>query len=380
MSEEREKPSVFGVICVSLLVFMCLFGYVGYQAITSSIAPLGDGTNEKVVQVAQGATTEQVFQQLEKDDLITSTFISKIYMKLFGSNTIYAGEYRLNDGMSLEEIIAYISNPDNGQLESNTLTVGEGDWAKTIASKIETMYPDYKAEDTLALWNSSDYINELAQDYKFLDTKALSNKQLKVKLEGYLYPETYYLSKQATLDEITRTFLDQFNKDVYAPLKDEFDKNGFTVEQTVTLASIVQFEAGSVKDMKMVSRVFQNRLEAGMKLESSATICYGLYDEFDSLNSCESQPTIKSPYNTYLNTGLTPGPILNPGRDAIEAVLEPAQEFSNPGDSSTDKDAGEYYFFASDIYQKSDYPGATYYNKTLEEHEKTCNELGLFGE
>lgn len=362
------------------LLLIGIIGYVGYTGIKASIAPMGTGSNEKVVQVTQGSTTEEVFQMLEKENLITSTFISKIYMKIFGSNTIYAGEYKLNDGMGLGEVIAYISNPDNGQLESNTLTIGEGEWAKSIASKIEGLYPDYKAEDTLKLWNSDKYIKELSIDYDFIKPENLKDKNLKVKLEGYLFPQTYFLSKTATLDEITRVFLDQFKKDVYAPLKEDFENSEYTIEEVVTLASIVQFEAGSIKDMNMIARVFENRLKADMKLESSATICYGLYDKFDSINSCESNPTLKSPYNTYLHKGLTPGPILNPSKEAIQAVLEPATEFRNPGAEKADKDAEAYYFFAADIYQKSDYPGAVYYTKTFEEHEAKCNELGLFGE
>lgn len=379
--EEYESGSSGGGVFLIIIALVLLLGIVGWRIYQESIQPIGTGKNEKLIQVVQGETSEGVFTKLEKENLIASASISKIYMRLFGSDTIYAGQYRLNDGMSLNEIIKYISNAENGQIETNTLTVGGGDWAKTIAGKIEAIYPDYKAEDTINLWNSKEYIEELSVDYSFIKPEELASKDIKVKLEGYLYPETYFINKDATLDEITRTMLDQFKKVVYNPFKEEFENNanGYTINEIVTMASIVQFEAGAVKDMKMIARVFENRQQAKMKLESSATVCYGLYDKFDSIMSCESNPTLDSPYNTYLHEGLPPGPIMNPSKEAVQAVLEPAEEFENHGQSKPDKDAGSYYFFAADIYHKSEYPGAVYYTKTLEEHEAKCNELGLFG-
>lgn len=377
MSEQKTRLTA-GRVFFIILLFMTLAGGSGYLAVKDAVAPMGDGKNEQVIQVVEGSTAEQVFDELANKDLISYTFLAKIYMKLFGSGMIYAGEYRLNDGMSLKQIVEHISNSENGQLENYTLTVLEGDWAKTIASKIEKLYPDFKAEDTLKKWNDDEYIKELAETYAFIKPENLKNKDLKVKLEGYLYPQTYFVPKNATVDDITRKLLDQFNKEVYRPLKLEFEESEFSIEEIVSLASIIQFEAGAIKDMPMISRVFLNRLEKGMKLESSATVCYALYDKFEGITQCEANPKVKSPYNTYLHEGIPIGPILNPSKDAIQAVLEPATECKNPGEEKPDKNVKDYFFFAADIYKNSNFPGAVYYTKTFEEHNQLCSELGLF--
>ena len=123
--------------------------------------------------------------------------------------------------------------------------------------------------------------------------------------------------------------------------------------------TFVQFESGTKQDMATIAGVFYNRLNQDMRLESSVTVCYALYDQFDDPQDCETQTDVDSPYNTYLNNGLPVGPILNPGGDALLAVLEP--------------ESSEYLFFAADIHGD----GKVYYSKTYEEHQRICEELGL---
>ena len=183
-----------------------------------------------------------------------------------------------------------------------------------------------------------------------------------MKLEGYLFPITYFVSLDETLDDVTRMLLNEFNS-IYDSYEYEFEESKYTVEELLTLASIVQFEAGNVDDMKSIAGVFYNRLDKGMKLQSSVTVCYALYDEFDSPEDCETQTNIDSPYNTYKIDGLPIGPILNPGEEAILAVLEPEEN--------------DYLFFVADIHNVKSNPGKVYYAKTLEEHNKWIQELKL---
>ena len=188
----------------------------------------------------------------------------------------------------------------------------------------------------------------------------LNNSNYKVKLEGYLFPDTYYLGKEDSIDEITRIMLDRFEV-MYKENKELFSKSQYSVQQVISLASVVQFEASSKEDMEMIAGIFHNRLEQNMKLQSSVTVCYALYDDFKDPKDCETNPEIDSPYNTYLHEGLPIGPILNPGDDAIKAVLAPKKT--------------DYLFFAADIYNKLD--GKVHYSKTYKEHQQICEELGL---
>ena len=122
---------------------------------------------------------------------------------------------------------------------------------------------------------------------------------------------------------------------------------------------MVQYEASTKKDMELVAGVFYNRLKKGMKLESSVTVCYALYDDLTSGEDCEIQYNIDSPYNTYKNEGLPVGPILNPGEDAIAAVLHPEKS--------------DYLYFVADIYGD----GKVYYAKTYDEQLKNQEKFNL---
>ena len=139
---------------------------------------------------------------------------------------------------------------------------------------------------------------------------------------------------------------------VYNEFADQFAQSQLSVHQLFTLASIVQYEAAKPSDMQLVAGVFYNRLAAGMKLQSSVTVCYAIdMEKDDDWMACEVNPDFDSPYNTYRVEGLPPGPILNPGRDAIQAVLQPQ--------------ASDYLYFMADV--KGD--GTVYYAKTYAEHQ-----------
>ena len=181
-----------------------------------------------------------------------------------------------------------------------------------------------------------------------------------MKLEGYLFPDTYFLEKDDSLDDIARVLLDRFDV-MYKENKKAFDQSDLSIHQIISLASVVQFEASEPGDMAKIAGVFYNRLDQGMKLQSSVTVCYALYDDFNDPKDCETNPEVDSPYNTYLHEGLPIGPILNPGDEAIKAVLNPEKT--------------DYLFFAADIYNKVD--GKVHYTKTYEEHLEECEKLGL---
>lgn len=324
------------------------------------LQPPGTGV-QKDITVQEGQSLNSVFQSLQKEGIIKNAKVLDLYTRVAGKPAWYAGTYSFDSDMSADKVLSVLNDPEQAKAGQVSVTIPEGWWAKEIAARLAETFP-YTQEQFLQAWNDQQYIETLARDYPFLNPDVLANPDLRVKLEGYLFPETYQFSPDSSIDDITRTFLNQFAK-VWNEDKARFEASGKTVEEILTLASIVQFESGSSSDMAKISGVFENRLAQGMRLQSSVTVCYALYEQFTDPTACETQYDIQSPYNTYLNEGLPPGPILNPGREAIEAVLNP--------------ESSSYLFFVADIHNVRSNPGKVYYATTFEEHEKLMQELGL---
>ena len=355
----RRKVNSVRVVFVVVVCILIIAGLAGVFVVKNGMASTGNGDKNIVFTIESGDTVDKVVQNLEEDHLISNAMVTKVYAKASHNTNFVAGTFELNDGMSVKEILSYIQDSTKLKKDTLILKVPEGKWAKEIADEISNLYDGkFSSQEILNQWNDISYIEKLAKDYSFIHVDDLNNSNYKVKLEGYLFPDTYYLEKEDSIDEITRIMLDRFEV-MYKENKELFSKSDYSVQQVISLASVVQFEASSKEDMETIAGIFHNRLEQNMKLQSSVTVCYALYDDFKDPQDCETNPEIDSPYNTYLHEGLPVGPILNPGDDAIKAVLSPKKT--------------EYLFFAADIYGD----GKVYYSKTYEEHLQICEKLGL---
>ena len=346
----KKKGSFrFGLILLLLLV-VSLGGVLFYN---SQLKPVSSQSEEVSFTIDQGESFNHVLSRLHEEQIIRSDWASKISIKLAKLTNIKAGTYTLDKSWEVQKIFELMNDSRGAQVNDTRLTFIEGDWAKHIAEKIGESTQCSK-EEMLALWNDEEYVRSLMPDYPFL-TEEIFNQNSRILLEGYLFPETYNFFVDADSDQITRKILDQTLK-VYEEFKDEFENSELSIHELFTLASIVQYEAGRPEDMKMVSSVFYNRMELGMKLQSSVTVCYAIDKEKDDdWMACEVNPDYDSPYNTYRVYGLPPGPILNPGKEAILAVLEPA--------------VSDYLYFMADV--KGD--GTVYYAKTYAEHQANVN-------
>lgn len=187
-------------------------------------------------------------------------------------------------------------------------------------------------------------IKDFKENYDFL-----SDAPGEYDLEGYLFPDTYRIFASTTNEEIARKMLDNFASKLSAEMQTEIKKQGKTLWEIITMASIVEKEVRSEKDMKIVSGIFWDRIKNGQALESCATLAYVLGVNKSQYSYEDTR--IKSPYNTYINRGLPPGPIANPGLKAIEAAINPTYT--------------EYNYFLS----RPD-NGETVWSKTYEEHVK----------
>lgn len=320
-------------------------------------APQKESEKEQFIISEKDYSSRKVIERLEEEGFIRSSLLTRMQAKLKGYESVYKGVYTLDKSWSSQEVLEYLSNSENGvSLVSVQLT--EGFWAKHMADALEKAL-GHNQEKYLKLWNDPTYIKSLKQKYPFITDDVLKQKDARVLLEGYLYPDTYLLNPLDSEEKVTEYILDNA-LEKYREIEKDLEDFPLSVHELYTFASIVEYEAPDMENMRKIAGVFMNRLKKGMKLEASPTICYSLYD-FDDWKECEkaSNNQIDSPYNTYRNPGLPPGPILNPSIKALKASLN--------------YDENEYYFFIADVFKKKD--GGIHFQKTYEEHEKVRKEL-----
>lgn len=348
-----NKKIAIPAIIVAILVVLGIGGVVFYQQNLKPVSSVSEKLNFEVV---QGDSVASITTRLEENELIRSSSVTKLYGKLHGLNDVKAGNFVLDKSWSSKEILEALNDSSKAKGDEVMITFREGIWAKDIAVELEKQL-GIPAQDFINLWNDDAYLRELMQTYTFL-TEDVCNDQVRVKLEGYLFPETYTFSKDADAKAITKIFLDHF-QGVYDKNKAAIEQSGMSLHDIITLASIVQYEASTPEDMKMIAGVFFNRMKENMNLGSSVTVCYAMYDKLTGPDDCEVNTNIDSPYNTYLHMGLPIGPIENPGEEAIKAVLQPTES--------------EYLYFVADIYGD----GTVHYAKTLTEQEANVDKYNL---
>ena len=347
MKKRKVKPSAF--IALFLLIFLFVFAF-GYKTYEDGLAAVDFEVDYMSVEITQGSTLYSTLDKLESLGIIRNADIAKLYAKINDLNDIKAGYYEIPNGMDVPDIIAYLQG-NNAIIDQVMITIPEGYWAKQIAELLGNEL-SVSSDELLSAWNDEEYVRTLVEDYEVL-TDEVFNKDSKVLLEGYLFPETYSFIKNTNVDEVTRRLLNHTEM-IYKKYQSAFDESTYSTHELMTLASILQFESGEVDDMKLISSVFYNRLNSGMKLQSSVTVCYAIYD-YSDWKACEYYENVDSPYNTYHHEGLPPSPIMNPGEHAIEAVLYPAES--------------DYYFFIGDVYGD----GGTIFAKTYSEHLKNID-------
>jgi UPF0755 protein len=289
--------------------------------------PAGFDQKEEIFIVKKGSGLKSVATELERRNLIRSKdlFIFWALLKR-GSRDIKAGEYSLNQSMSPVKILTILAS---GAVKTHPLTIPEGLAAEQIA--------DILAQKGLV--DKKEFM-ALAMDKNFAASLHIDGQSV----EGYLFPDTYLLSRdmraRQIIDVMIKRFWDIFNN------LERGHKPPLSLHEIVTLASIVEKETGLAEERPLIASVFLNRLGKRMRLESDPTVIYGLKDFDGNLKKKDLQSP--NPYNTYRHRGLPPGPIANPGRESLRAVINPAQT--------------DYLYFVS----KND--GSHYFSATLREH------------
>jgi len=343
MKKKMRTKLIIIIVLLVTLAGICTYSFVRY---TNGIAAVSKTEESVLFQVKQGDSFSVVINNLKADGIIKDELIVKIYAKLNKLENVRSGMYQLDKSWNLKQILEALNNPTAAIENEVTITLREGLWAKDMA-KLIAASTSVSEEELLTLWNDETFLLEMMERYEFL-TEDILNDELKVKLEGYLFPETYNFYVDTNARNVTIRLLDQTEK-IYQKYKTDFNQSSFTIHEIFTLASITQFESGVLAEDKIISGVWMNRLEKGMLLQSSVTICYALY-EYENWIECERNPGIDSPFNTYKYAGIPIGPIANPGENAILSVLQPEKT--------------NYLYFMADVYGD----GTIYYAETYEEH------------
>jgi UPF0755 protein len=278
------------------------------------------------IEVPMGTTVSGIAEILYEKGLIRSTGVFKLMVDLSNkANRMQAGKYELSKSMTIQDMINKLLT---GQLAVSTksITIREGEDIRKIASRLSNEYklPFTEEEFIKAAKNIDTFI----PDFPFLQDIPEARRQTDYPLEGYLFPNTYYVYADDKPNNIIRTMLKEFERNFTVEMQERAKALNLTNDQVVTLASIIQNE-GKVEEFEKISAVFHNRLKIGMRLESCATVNYILPGEINQTNLTLEDTKTESPYNTYLVDGLPLGPISSPGKDALNAALYPFEEFMN---------------------------------------------------
>ena len=330
-------------IFMSLFLVFALILAGGYFYFRNNLEPVkeaGEG-NQVEFLVERGSTPGTIAKKLIENELIKDekSFLAYIRLNKLDSK-LKAGNYLLTDEMSVKEITDVIIK---GVSIQKRFTVPEGYTIWQIAELMEK--ENIMSEEQF--WKIA--IEEDFPEYDFL--KDL--KKDKHRLEGYLFPETYYISGEENPRKIFEIMINQYIK-----IKDRLpeNKSGLSEREALILASLVEAESMAAKERPVIASVFLNRLALNMRLECDATIQYALGERKKIVLFKDLE--IDSPYNTYRRTGLTPTPICAVGESALRAVYQP-------------EDTDYLFFFA-----KNDGTGEHVFNKTYGEHERQMRDWG----
>ncbi|MBF7095296.1 endolytic transglycosylase MltG [Streptococcus sp. HF-1907] len=350
-------------LIIIIVAVLLLTAFFGYRYVNSAINAVDKKSTSYVqVEIPAGSGNKLIGQILEKAGLIKSATVFNYYSKFKNYTNYQSGYYNLQKSMDLDEIAAELQKGGTSEPTKPTLgkiLITEGYTIKQIAKAIEvnsknkkTSATPFKSEDFLKLIQDETFIKKMVAKYPDLLGSLPDKSSVTYQLEGYLFPATYNYYKGTTLEELVEDMISTMNTNMssyYATIKSQ----GKSVNDILTLASLVEKEGSTDDDRRNIASVFYNRLNAGQALQSNIAILYAmgkLGDKTTLTEDASIDTTIDSPYNVYVNTGLMPGAVDSPSLSAIKATVNPA---------STD-----YYYFVADVKT-----GKVYYAKDYETHQ-----------
>jgi len=324
-----KKNPWLSFLLATLALLLSIHFYLAF------FVPPSNERSWKEIQVTEGMSFKAIAGVLQKEGIIRYRGYFELVGRLEGiSRKIRVGYYGLNTNMSMWDVLDALRK---GKIIEYQVIVPEGYNLYQIGYTLSATPLLSDPNEFIKLVKNKEYVRSLGID---ADT-----------LEGYLFPDTYYLPKGIKLEDIPKRMVLRYKAVFNDSYRSRAKALGLTEQQVITLASIVEKEAKVASERKLIAAVYHNRLKQGMKLQADPTAVYGTKAWITKVTAKDLKRN--SPYNTYLHKGLPPGPIANPGEGAILATLYP--------------DNVDYLFFVA----QGD--GSHYFSKEYSAHEKAIN-------
>lgn len=348
---------IFRNVALTLLIVLTLFIIFIGVYFNINLSPINKKSDDiKMVVIPSKTTTKGIGEILEKEGLIRNSQFFYAYAKIYKIDNLKASTYELSPSMSLKKIIEILQKGNNYNPNVISITFQEGINMRKVASIIENKTSN-TSQDVFNKLKDNDYLDKIIAEYWFL-TDEIKNSNIYYSLEGYLYPDTYFLeNKDVGVEEIFKVMLDETNKKL-TPYKGQIEAQDLTVHELLTIASIVELEGVTKEDRSNIASVFYNRLNKNMSLGSDVTTYYAFKIEMNERDLKTTEINTYNPYNTRgpKMEGMLPiGPVSMPSLDSFEATVNPSNS--------------DYLYFVADKNRK------VYFTKTNSEHIAKIKEL-----
>ena len=365
-TKKKSKAKGCLVTVLVLLVLVAVGGYFGYGYVQDSLKPVDASSKDYVtVQIPDGANVQEIGSTLEKSGLVKHGLIFSLYAKYYSHANLKSGYYNLKKSMSTDELIQELQKggtPEPQEPVLASLTIPEGYTLEQIAQTVGQLQGEFKepltSEAFLAKVQDETFISQLVAKYpNLLGSLPTKDSGVRYRLEGYLFPATYTIKNSTTVESLIDEMVAAMDKALsphYTTIKDK----GLTVNELLSIASLVEKEGAKTEDRKTIAGVFYNRLNLGMPLQSNIAILYAegkLGQKISLADDAAIDTNIDSPYNVYTHLGLMPGPVDSPSLDAIEA--------------SVNQTKSDYLYFVANVED-----GKVYFAATKEEHDQNVAE------
>jgi UPF0755 protein len=291
-----------------LIVGCAVAGYIFFDVMKFAHTAIGSGATEKVIELPAGATMTKFAKTLKAEGLISSDFKMRLYAKLTGqSGKLKKGEYKFDGAMTPQVMLDIAAS---GKSIQYAITFPEG----------SNIYDMAEILDQRNLIKGQDFLKTVKDPQLVQSTVGMPAPSL----EGYLFPETYNITRFTSVKELVHMMIEKFNENYKVAAASATVQ--MSKHELVTLASVVEKETGAPQERPLIASIFYNRIKKGMPLQSDPTILYGIIDETGkpTANITKADITRPNRYNTYTVKRLPFGPIANPGKDALAAVMNPA--------------------------------------------------------
>ncbi|NQM13217.1 endolytic transglycosylase MltG [Streptococcus suis] len=364
--QDKAAKRIVSVVMSLVVVFFLATCTFGYFWVKSSLSPINSQATESIqVEIPEGSSTLEIGKILFENDLIKNATVFNYYSKIKSYNNYQSGYYNLKQNMSIDEIARALQETGSAtpQKESSgSVLIVEGYTLTQIANSItlnaktddKSDKTPFTSEEFMATVTNQEFIDRMVATYPNLFASLpAADSGVVYSLEGYLFPAVYDYYDDTTIESLVEYMISTTDARLQ-PYYETIANKNLTVNEVLTLASLVEKEGSTDEDRRNIASVFFNRLNAGMPLQSNIAILYAqgtLGEETTLADDATIDTSIDSPYNIYWNAGLMPGPVDSPSLSAIEAVINA---------NTTD-----YLYFVADVTT-----GTVYFAQTIEEHDQ----------